>query len=79
MKSIFALSHTTSTAVLLLDSRIWIPLRNRLLIISYNKSINVEIAKGLSTGNFVISSDKMNDKRKIDKFSNYILYTQRET
>ena len=28
MKSIFALSHTTSTAVLLLDSRIWIPLRN---------------------------------------------------
>ena len=37
----------TSTAVLLLDSRIWIPLRNRLLIISYNKSINVEIAKAL--------------------------------
>ena len=30
MKSIFALSHTKSTAVLLLDSRIWIPLGNRL-------------------------------------------------
>ena len=26
-----------------------------------------------------ISSDKINEKRKIDKFSNYILYTQRET
>ena len=29
------------------NSRIWIPLRNRLPIISYNKSINVEIAKTL--------------------------------
>ena len=27
----------------------------------------------------MISSDKMNDKRKIDKFDNYILYTQRQT
>ena len=36
IKSIFALSHLshiTSKAVLLLDTRIWIPLRNRLLII----------------------------------------------
>ena len=27
----------------------------------------------------MISSDKINDKRKIDKFSNYILNTQRES
>ena len=28
------------------------------------------LSKGLRTGNFAISSDKMNGKRKIDKFSN---------
>ena len=33
----------------------------------------------LRTGNSVILSDRVNDKRKIEKFSNHILYTQRET
>ena len=58
-------------------------------MILYSKDINVKIAKahmnymllsyGLRTRNSVISSDKVNDKRKTDKFNNYILYTQRET
>ena len=33
----------------------------------------------LRTGNPVILSDKIDDKRKVDKSSNYILYTQKET
>ena len=37
------------------------------------------LRKGLRTGISVISSDKINDKRGIDKFSNYILHTHRET
>ena len=39
-----ALSHIASTAVFLLDSRIWIPLRNRSLRFLYRKGINVKIA-----------------------------------
>ena len=35
------------------------------------------LRKGLRTGISVISSDKINDKRGIDKFSNYILHTHR--
>ena len=40
-------AHITSTAVLLLDTRIWIPLRNRLLIILYSKGMNVKIERAL--------------------------------
>ena len=47
IKSIFALSHITSIAVLFLDSKKWIPLRNRLLIILYNKGIDVKIPRAL--------------------------------
>ena len=52
----------------------------------YNiKCIKIKIAIAhmktflLMTGNSVILSDRVNDKRKIEKFSNHILYTQRET
>ena len=52
----------------------------------YNiKCIKIKIAIAhtktflLRTGNSVILSDRVNDKRKIEKFSNHILYTQRET
>ena len=50
IKSIFALSHLshiTSQAVLVLDTRIWIPHRNRSLIISYSKGKDVKIARAL--------------------------------
>ena len=56
------------------------------MIMIYNiKCIKIKIAIAhmktflLRTGNSVILSDRVNDKRKIEKFSNHILYTQRET
>ena len=55
-------------------------------MISYSKRTNVKItivlvnsSQGRRTGNFVISSDNFNDKKKIDKSGNYTLYTQRKT
>ena len=77
MKSIFALSHFASTAMFSVDLRTRIPLRNHSLMILYRKGINLKIAIALV--NSVISFDKINDKRKIDKFSNYILNMQKET
>ena len=47
MKLIFALSHFASTAVFLVNSRTWIPLRNCLLMILYSKGVNFKIAIAL--------------------------------
>ena len=47
MKSIFALSHFESTAVFLVDSRTWNPLRNRSLMILHSNGINFKISIGL--------------------------------